>query len=92
MEYKSKEMQEATEKPSSFTVTPKDNVTRSVINNELRKYFYMQPGKSNTYFELGALYATKDINPIESIITAIQQYYLQLAKDRDEHVEFVNNS
>ena len=27
---------------------------------------------------------------IYTIITAIQQYYLQLAKDRDEHVEFVS--
>ncbi len=82
MEFKSQELLNAAEKPSSYTVIPKESLNRDVVVNELKKYFLLQQGKANIYFDIGALYNNNDnINPLFSITNALEQYYMQKVKE-----------
>jgi hypothetical protein len=78
MEFKSKELQNAVDKPSSFTVPPSILSNKSDAINELRKHFLLLPGNSNKYFDLGTLTNTNNKNPLVALLAAFELHYLSL--------------
>ena len=92
MEFKSKELLEATEKPSSVTVVANEVANKAVLLNELRKYFLLIPGKSNVFYDIGTLVGGKEVNPVINIVNALEQHYAQLAKEKNDgiNIEHVN--